>query len=82
MSAACNSIRWCVQMGSDQDARKRRAMRGHGSDEEYPGSEEDDRLAGLWQHVEEDDTDDAELTEEAKKQLQHAAVLRMRSVSI
>ena len=72
----------CVQMGTDQDARKRRAMRGQdGSDEEYPGSEEDDRLAGLWQNAQED-SDDAELSEEAKKQLQHAAVLRKQSVSI
>ena len=58
-------------------------MRGQdGSDKEYSGSEDDDRLAGLWQSVEEDDSDDAELTESAKKQLQHAAVLRKRSVSI
>ena len=70
-------------MGTDRDARKRRAMRGQDDAEEYSGSEEEDRLAGLWQHDAGDDSDnDADLSEEAKRQLQHAAVPRQGNVRI
>lgn len=72
-----------MQMGTDQDARKRRAMQGREGSEEYAGSEDDDPLAGLYNHADEYDSgDDAELTEDARKQLQHAAVLKQSSVSL
>ena len=71
----------CSQMGTDRDARKRRAMRGQDDSEEDSGSEEEDRLAGLWQHDDGHDSDnDADLSEEAKRQLQHAAAPRQGNV--
>lgn len=68
-------------MGTDQDARKRRAVRGQEGSQDDAGSEDDDPLAVLWNNADEYESGDDELSEEAKQQLQHA-VLKQSNVSI
>ena len=66
------------QVGDDWDTRKRRARVGEDDDSEL--SEEEDRLAGLI-HMDADDNEDTELTEQARQELRHASALRNANVS-
>ena len=67
------------QEGNDWDARKRRA-RKDADDDSILSDEEEDRLAGLI-HLDEDDNEDAALTEQAKQQLRNATALKGGDVS-
>ena len=62
------------QEGNDWDARRRRA-RKDADDDSILSDEEEDRLAGLI-HLDEDDNEDAALTEQAKQQLRNATALK------
>ena len=67
-------------MGDDWDTRKRRA-RTDADDDSVLSEEEEDRFAGLI-HMDENDNEDAELTEQAKQQLRQAAAIKKASVSV
>ena len=67
------------QEGNDWDARKRRARKDV-DDDSILSEEEEDRLAGLIQ-LDEDDNEDAELTEQAKQQLRNATALKGAEVA-
>lgn len=56
-------------------------MQGREGYEEFSDGEEDDRLAGLYGNAAGYAIDEVELSEEAKKELQHTAMLRRSSVS-
>lgn len=68
------------QDGDDWDARKRRA-RKDADDDSILSDEEEDRLAGLI-HLDEDDNEDAALTEQAKQQLRNATALKGADVGV
>lgn len=65
-------------MGNDWDARRRRARR-ESDDSGLLSEEEEDRLAGLM-HLDEDDNEDLDLTEQAKQQLRNATAVKNADV--
>lgn len=67
-------------MGDDWDTRKRRA-RTDADDHSVLSEGEEDRLAGLV-HMDDNDNEDIELTEQAKQQLRQAAALKKANVGV